>query len=167
MSKPSLGQRAATLMKISCVFYAFTEHVGCLTLGLGPSMSPALETGDIMVCDRVTPRYRPHILSRGDVVSALDPCTSRRILVKRIVGLAGDEFETRNSGSKTVVPPGHVWLQGDNVDASRDSRDFGPVPMAMILGRNMYVLMPLGRRGPIPPGEKDSRTSASDKHQES
>lgn len=33
------------------------------------------------------------------------------------------------------VPKGHVWVQGDNIYASRDSRQFGPVPYGLIQGR--------------------------------
>lgn len=34
------------------------------------------------------------------------------------------------------VPEGHVWLEGDNLSWSRDSRFYGPVPMALIKGRS-------------------------------
>jgi Signal peptidase, peptidase S26 len=33
------------------------------------------------------------------------------------------------------VPRGHVWLQGDNLLLSRDSREYGPVPLALLRGR--------------------------------
>jgi hypothetical protein len=33
------------------------------------------------------------------------------------------------------VPKGHVWLEGDNLIVSRDSREYGPVPLALIKGR--------------------------------
>lgn len=33
------------------------------------------------------------------------------------------------------MPRGHVWLEGDNVDASSDSRIYGPVPEATLKGR--------------------------------
>ena len=38
------------------------------------------------------------------------------------------------------VPRGHVWLQGDNQSISRDSREYGPVPLALLRGRAMCVV---------------------------
>lgn len=38
------------------------------------------------------------------------------------------------------VPEGHVWLEGDNMGWSRDSRFYGPVPMALIAGRSSGYL---------------------------
>lgn len=34
-----------------------------------------------------------------------------------------------------MVPPGCVWLEGDNKLNSTDSRTYGPVPMALLQGR--------------------------------
>jgi len=33
------------------------------------------------------------------------------------------------------VPPGHIWLEGDNLIVSRDSREYGPLPLALVRGR--------------------------------
>ena len=33
------------------------------------------------------------------------------------------------------VPKGHIWLQGDNLANSIDSRNYGPVPEATLKGR--------------------------------
>ena len=35
----------------------------------------------------------------------------------------------------TVVPRGHVWLQGDNLPNSTDSRAYGPIPAGLIIAR--------------------------------
>ena len=52
--------------------------------------------------------------------------------------------------TRTVrVPPGHVWLQGDNVTASRDSRLYGPVPLGLVRYRVAYRLWPLAEAGPV------------------
>jgi inner membrane protease subunit 1 len=39
------------------------------------------------------------------------------------------------STEHVVVPKGHIWVSGDNAADSRDSRLYGPVPMALIHGR--------------------------------
>lgn len=48
-----------------------------------------------------------------------------------------------------LVPPDHVYVLGDNRAplASRDSRAFGPVPLAQVAGRAAWVVWPPVRRG--------------------
>ena len=104
-------------------------------------------------------------LRLGDMVVAISPSDPSRTICKRILGMPGDtvlvdpregvlsdaaellaaHFEAgagaalpllRMQSSRTVtVPPGHVWLTGDNLANSTDSRNYGPVPMALIKGR--------------------------------
>lgn len=38
-------------------------------------------------------------------------------------------------GQWIKVPKGHVWLVGDNMSNSTDSRKYGPVPVAMVKGK--------------------------------
>lgn len=40
------------------------------------------------------------------------------------------------------VPEGHCWLEGDNMEWSRDSRVYGPVPLNMVDGKVMAVVWP-------------------------
>lgn len=42
------------------------------------------------------------------------------------------------------MPEGHCWLIGDNLPESRDSRTFGPLPLALVKGK---VLAKLGGEG--------------------
>lgn len=41
------------------------------------------------------------------------------------------------------VPKGHVWLEGDFPKVSRDSREYGSVPLAMIYGRAWAQVGPI------------------------
>ncbi|MBU3702687.1 MAG: signal peptidase I [Acidimicrobiia bacterium] len=46
-----------------------------------------------------------------------------------------------------VVPPGEVWVMGDNRADSKDSRYFGPIPESSIVGRAFVRVWPMGRFG--------------------
>jgi Signal peptidase, peptidase S26 len=43
---------------------------------------------------------------------------------------------------KVVIPKGHVWLAGDNVNNSTDSRRYGPVSSQLLRGKVILKLFP-------------------------
>jgi signal peptidase I len=43
------------------------------------------------------------------------------------------------------VPPGDLYVMGDNRCDSADSRAFGPVPTSDVIGRAFVIIWPLGR----------------------
>ena len=45
------------------------------------------------------------------------------------------------------VPDGHCWLLGDNLPESRDSRTYGPLPLALIQGKVTARVWPLSEIG--------------------
>lgn len=45
------------------------------------------------------------------------------------------EEEREEEPDMIQVPEGHIWVEGDNLPWSRDSRTFGAVPMALVFGR--------------------------------
>jgi hypothetical protein len=51
----------------------------------------------------------------------------------------------------TSVPPYSIWVEGDNIAKSRDSRneDHGPVSKKLLVGIAEYRLWPLWKVGPL------------------
>jgi nickel-type superoxide dismutase maturation protease len=90
------------------------------------SMRPALQPGDRLMVARWLR------LSPGDIVVVRDPQAPSTFLVKRVSAWAhGLGLEVR----------------GDNPNVSRDSREFGLVPCALIVGRAWWRYAPPERRG--------------------
>ena len=112
---------------------------------------------------------------RGDIVVLDSPRTSRDAsYIKRIIGLPGETVTytdgivmingeplvedyiegaiTECHGSRycsITVPPGQVYVLGDNRTDSEDSRFFGPVPMQDIVGKAFFSNWPYENIGPI------------------
>jgi mitochondrial inner membrane protease subunit 1 len=104
----------------------------------------------------VNPFYvRGRGIKVGDVVTAQSTRERCAGVIKRVVGMPGDfvdgrggfddgeddrrgrEEGERRGKIKTMlrVPDGHCWLAGENAPASIDSRHYGPVPLALVMGR--------------------------------
>jgi hypothetical protein len=45
--------------------------------------------------------------------------------------------------SHRIVPPGHLWIEGDNSNNSLDSRSYGTVPASLVIGKVVCRLWPL------------------------
>lgn len=110
-------------------------------------------------------------ISVGDVVVVQHP-DRRGTICKRVLGLPGDMVvkppntmrrrrRQRPGGAPDnllIIPDGHIWIEGDNSMNSSDSRNYGPIPAAMIVGRVLCRVWPLRgsalmQRGarPMPP----------------
>ncbi|KAJ7456707.1 LexA/Signal peptidase [Mycena latifolia] len=129
------------------------SYVGTISTMTGPSMLPTLANeGEIVVENRWSYRLNPNSLQRGDIITLYSPLDRRRIICKRVIGFPGDVICVDPTGQfapsteHVVVPPGHIWIVGDNAGWSRDSRLYGPVSMGLIRGTLYAKIWPLKDR---------------------
>ncbi|WRT64088.1 signal peptidase I [Kwoniella shivajii] len=54
----------------------------------------------------------------------------------------GLSIKRNGEGQWIKIPKGHVWLVGDNLSNSTDSRKYGPVPIAMVKGKVLARIYP-------------------------
>jgi nickel-type superoxide dismutase maturation protease len=90
------------------------------------SMRPTLEPGDRLLVATWL-QLRP-----GALVVFRVPDAPRTFALKRVA-------EVGSRGEVTVI--------GDNRNVSRDSRDYGSVPVELVVGRVVYRYLPGARRG--------------------
>ncbi len=128
---------------------------------VGSSMEPTLQNGQFMVVNKLA--YRLHPPQRGDIIVLKDPEGIERKLIKRIVGLPGEKLEIRegvvsidgqplkepyivdpglDNEGQTVIPPGEYFVMGDNRTNSSDSRTWGLLPRADIIGKAWLTYWP-------------------------
>lgn len=137
----------------------------------GNSMAPTLVSGQHLLAR--TSRPASNRLSRGDIVVLKHPQHTRRVYIKRIVGLP-DESISINKGvtyindSRLAEPyligteptridserewwtgPEEYFVMGDNRNDSEDSRVFGPINKDLIIGRVWFRYWPLCDWGKI------------------
>lgn len=120
------------------------------------AMQPTFPIGTRMLVDKLG--FHVTGLHRGDVVVVDVPGATT--MVKRVAGLPGDAMGctptnslTRNGvvvaalGSQPCRPvtvrAGDLYLLGDDLLTSNDSRDFGPVPQSAVVGRVVGKVWPL------------------------
>jgi signal peptidase I len=144
------------------------------------SMLPTLQLQDRILVEKVRPRLarsRHSHLNRGDVVVFAPPeqlvaagYDASAALIKRVVGLPGDQLEVRGgtlirNGSPLeepwrkeainydmapiTVPEEQLWVMGDNRNASLDSHLWGSLPETNVLGTAIWRYWPLQRFGPL------------------
>jgi len=115
-------------------------------------MEPTFRPGDRLLVDPGA--YRTDPVARDDLVVIEDPARAERRLLKRVVGIAGDFVRVSREGIERVarptgegspppdgaleeleVPAGHVFVLSDRRQNTRDSRQFGSLPVSMVVGR--------------------------------
>ena len=130
------------------------------------SMLPTLQIGDHILVNKFMYSFGP--IHRGDIIVFKFPQDETRDFIKRVIGLPGDTLEIRgkriliNGGplqepyavysdgpfarggdrdqlGPLVIPPGQLFMMGDNRDHSMDSRVWGFLDIHKIKGKAIIV----------------------------
>jgi signal peptidase I len=127
------------------------------------SMEPTLRIGDYVL----THAWDKKSDLRGRIIAFEDVTHPGEIVTKRVVGMPGDHVaivgpavlintklfpipwqRSRAAVFRSLtVPPGHVFVLGDNRGNSVDSLDYGPVPFERIVGVVFLRYWPLSQIG--------------------
>jgi nickel-type superoxide dismutase maturation protease len=132
--RKAVSGAAAAAALVAAAALAFVRYRPARVAIEGVSMAPTLLPGDWVLV--VTPdRYE-----RDDVVVVEHPERAGYEIVKRLVGVPGDEADGRLLGD------GEYWVEGDFAKRSTDSRQFGAVSRDRLKAKAVLVYWPLERR---------------------
>lgn len=116
--------------------------------------------------DSPSSHFAIHGPKRGEVIVFRFPRDPSKDFVKRVIGLPGEEVEIRRGSvyingsviqepyltsrdNSTLSPKrmkeGEYFVMGDNRRSSNDSRSWGPVPEANLLGKVWVVYWPFSK----------------------
>lgn len=143
---------------------------------VGASMLPNFENSDYLIIDELHYRFADPV--RGEVVVFHPPGNRGQDYIKRVIGLPGETVVVENGTVHitnaqhpegflldetaylgTMATPGQArvtlgaeqyFLMGDNRAVSLDSRSFGAVPRANLIGRVWVRGLPVEKSGTIP-----------------
>lgn len=140
----------------------------------GLSMFPNFQDKEYVLTNLITLRLGNPV--KGDVVVFKAPPSPDKDFIKRVIGTAGDTVMTKNGdvyvngqkldesaylksdvktysgaflqeGQPVTVPQGEYLVMGDNRPESSDSREWGFVPQANLIGKSFFVYWPMNDMG--------------------
>lgn len=125
------------------IWYIFVnEFVFDFFLLEGESMLPTFDAyGNIVIIDKLTPKFSFLNYKKGDVVCLLNPVNSKMFMCKRIIKTE-NEIILDDGINKEFLRKNYFWVEGDNKENSLDSRKFGPIHKELIRGRVLMQVWP-------------------------
>jgi signal peptidase I len=126
----------------------------------GFSMNPTLQDGEYILVNRLA--YKLGNPVRGDIVVFSFPMDPKQDLIKRVIGLPGETISVQDGkvlvngvpldepyiaappiyNNTWVVPEGQLFVLGDNRNESKDSHEWGMLPMENVVGRAILIYWP-------------------------
>jgi signal peptidase I len=107
----------------------------------GISMEPTLQPGQGLLLVRLL--WLAGGIHDGDIVVVSDP-SGQHHMIKRVYKSGGEQVEPDFQPGETpaadyVVPEGNIYVLGDNLEHSEDSRVWGPIPLSRVDGKAIFA----------------------------
>jgi len=126
----------------------------------GFSMVPTLQDGEYILVSKLS--YKTGIPARGDIIVFALPTDQHQDLIKRVIGLPGETISIHGGivkvngvpltepyiaqqplyDSDWTVPEGQLFVLGDNRNDSKDSHQWGLLPMEHVIGKAILIYWP-------------------------
>lgn len=162
-----------TIVVFGAIFASIYLFVAQFHKVQGNSMVPTLHTGDYLITEKVSYRFRNP--KSGEIIVLKNPRDESQDFIKRIIAVPGDTIRIFNNtlyinsqpvgesylppdtitrsgaflteGATITVAPNQYFVFGDNREHSSDSREWGPVTKEEIIGRAFFRYFPLQYMG--------------------
>lgn len=160
----SLLEEVLETILLGVVLFVAMRSVLQSTRVISRSMVPTLQEGQYLLVNKLA--YRIGEVSRGDIAVFRSPQDPDLILIKRVIGLPGEEILISEDGvfvngqhlvepylapgsstsvwGPVILGPDQYLMLGDNRNNSNDSRFFGPVSRSAIIGKAWFSIWPPG-----------------------
>ncbi len=126
----------------------------------GFSMKPTLQDGEYILVSKLA--YKLGQPQRGDIVVFIFPVNPAEDLIKRVIGLPGDTISVQDGvlsingvtmdepyinappayNGTWKVSPEELFVLGDNRNDSRDSHQWGLLPIGKVIGKAVLIYWP-------------------------
>ena len=126
----------------------------------GFSMNPTLQNGEYILVNKLA--YKTGKPQRGDIVVFMFPMNLEEDLIKRVIGLPGESVIVKDGvvsingtplkepyinaapfyNGEWQVPEGQLFVLGDNRNDSRDSHQWGLLPIENVIGKAVLIYWP-------------------------
>lgn len=164
-----------TVVVFGAIFAAIYLFVAQFHKVQGNSMVPTFQTGDYLITEKVS--YRFGGPKKGDIIVLKNPRDESQDFIKRIIAVPGDTIKIADNTvyvngeplNESYLPPGTItrsgafltegtlvkvaddqyFVFGDNREHSSDSREWGPLTKAEIVGKALFRYWPPSVIGPL------------------